>query len=354
MTAETTCPICGFELGSARSDTCPQCDADLSCFAILDSLPDELEIKASRPAEPERSKRPIMTRPILGAGAAFCFAAGLFLGFLFTPVADRPNEALPLLSRPLGLPVRIKIPERPAGGPSSHGALESDALMASIQTGALDPSALSLWVLPWTAPETRKRPPEALRPGSERRDIPGASETVVSVDLAQTPDVQRGTDRDKEMQAEKPDASSQKPQTRQTVALPDEPQTEDSRTTEGDFRKYEVSEAETLWRMAQRVYGSGYYFPVIMEANPQIRVHDIRKGIRLNIYKDPGVAEELYRENVYFKDGKACYRYLVRPGDTFESIAVKFYGHRDMKGRILDFNPDGALHPGMRIGIALE
>ncbi|MEA1868380.1 MAG: LysM peptidoglycan-binding domain-containing protein [Thermodesulfobacteriota bacterium] len=41
MTSETSCPVCGLEHIHLDKAKCPQCDADLTCFKILDSFPDE-------------------------------------------------------------------------------------------------------------------------------------------------------------------------------------------------------------------------------------------------------------------------------------------------------------------------
>lgn len=50
MTSETSCPVCGLEHIHTDKAKCPQCDADLTCFKILDSLPDEAikEVKGPR------------------------------------------------------------------------------------------------------------------------------------------------------------------------------------------------------------------------------------------------------------------------------------------------------------------
>lgn len=37
-----TCPICGLEHILSDMEKCPQCDSDMTCFNVLDSLPDEL------------------------------------------------------------------------------------------------------------------------------------------------------------------------------------------------------------------------------------------------------------------------------------------------------------------------
>ncbi len=41
MTSETVCPICGLSSIPSNRAQCPQCDADLTCFMVLDSLHDE-------------------------------------------------------------------------------------------------------------------------------------------------------------------------------------------------------------------------------------------------------------------------------------------------------------------------
>jgi len=41
MAEEGACPICGFERLLTDQDICPQCDSDLKCFKVLDSIPEE-------------------------------------------------------------------------------------------------------------------------------------------------------------------------------------------------------------------------------------------------------------------------------------------------------------------------
>jgi len=121
-----------------------------------------------------------------------------------------------------------------------------------------------------------------------------------------------------------------------------------------DFRIYETTEEDTLWRISKKEYGSGFYFPVIMGCNPGIRIYDIGKGMRLKIFKDTAMAKKLYSENVRIEGGRAYYYYSVLEGDTFGSIALKFYKQGNMKNRIMDLNPHVKLHVGIRIKIELE
>jgi len=38
------CPICKLEHIPIDKNTCPQCDSDLTCFKVLDAIPDEIQI----------------------------------------------------------------------------------------------------------------------------------------------------------------------------------------------------------------------------------------------------------------------------------------------------------------------
>jgi hypothetical protein len=121
-----------------------------------------------------------------------------------------------------------------------------------------------------------------------------------------------------------------------------------------NFRIYEATYEDTLWRISKKQYGAGFYFPVIMECNPGIRIYDVKKGVRVKIFKDPAMAEKLYNENARIEGDRTYYHYLVLEDDTFESIALKFYRQGYMKNRIMDLNPHVKLRAGMRIKIELE
>lgn len=96
MTADNTCPICGFQGISADKAKCPQCDADISCFRVLDSLPDT--VAPERPVTRQRS--------IVGAGIVLllCVILGGFLGWVF-----RDKEIKSLMSYRQIYPVSIRI-----------------------------------------------------------------------------------------------------------------------------------------------------------------------------------------------------------------------------------------------------
>ena len=107
MASDKPCPICGFHLVSDEASECPQCDADLTCFRVLDAIPDEAvsEVRGRR-AEvrpPTSDLRPLF----LGAGFLLLFGlgAGLFLSQTHQSKAPPP---VVLRTLPMGIKVPVK------------------------------------------------------------------------------------------------------------------------------------------------------------------------------------------------------------------------------------------------------
>ena len=264
MASDNTCPICSFHLVSTDAAKCPQCDADLTCFRVLDAIPDEAPSVVRRPSS-------VVRLPFLGA--VFLLLGGLASG-LFLAQTYRSEPPPPVVLRTL--PIGIKIPVK-----------------APLHYGAMDPSAFDE---PGFFPENASKK-EAV--SSDFKDTSGGI-----------------------------------------------PKTE-------IFTDYEVGN-ETLWRISKKCYGSGFYFPVLMELNPGLGVYNLEKGTRLKIFRDAGRAEPLYHRIIRVAGKRVWYGYKVVVGDSFEGIAMKFYGPEGTTQRILDANPHATLQPGERIQIELE
>ena len=290
MAFEKICPICGFELTSPEKENCPQCDADLTCFNVLNSIPDEPGLEELRSIEAGREKRP-NEKPLL-LGAFSLLIVGLIMGFFLT-VLYRPDHPPISVSYMQALPVRIKIPDQ-----AVSGRADADEHFD--------------------------------------RKAPALSHTMTE----KNPEVSEGIPK------EAAENLWGRPTGKSLTAVPVAGQE--------DFRIYETTEEDTLWRISKKEYGSGFYFPVIMECNSRIRIYHMEKGMRVRIFKDPAMAEKLYNENARIEGDRVYYDYKVLEGDTFGSIALKFYKQGNMKNRIMDLNPHVKLHAGMRIKIELE
>ncbi len=315
MAFEKTCPICGFELASPKEEKCPQCDADLTCFNVLNSIPDEPGPEELRSIEAGREKRPFDKQLILGAFSILFVGLiiGVFLAALYRP------EHLPIsVSYQQALPVRIKIPDQAVSGRAD----------ADEHLGRKAPA--SWHTMTEKKPEVSEGiPKEAVVFENAAPESETAEHREVSIAVREDKENLQGRSAD-----------------RNAATIP--------AAGQENFRIYEATDEDTLWRISKKQYGSGFYFPVIMECNPGIRIYHMQKGIRVRIFKDPAMAEKLYNENARIEGDRVYYYYKVLEGDTFESIALKFYKQGNMKNRIMDLNPHVKLHAGMRIKIELE
>ena|GEM_PF-2405874 len=292
MAPDNTCPICGFHLVSTQADKCPQCDGDLACFTVLDSIPDEVPVvldiggRKSEDGGQRTEDRPLSSglenairekrspgKWVL-PGAVFLLLMGLVSG-LWIAQTDQSAPPSPVVFK--GFPTGIKIPVRKPLG-----------------YAPLDPSAFD--GLGFISEDAEK---EQAEPG----DFKKPSKTLEKVET---------------------------------------------------YSAYEVGENETLWRIAEKCYGSGFYFPVLMELNPGLGVYNLEKGERLKIFKDAGRAEHLYRQIIRVAGKRVWYGYRVIKGDSLKGIAVKLYGSAGSVQRMMSDNPHASFQPDERIWVELE
>ena len=278
MASDNTCPICGFHLISSDAAKCPQCDADLACFTVLDSIPDEVpvvsDIGGRRAEDGGRRREKRSSGKWMLPGAAFLLLMGWVSG-LWIAQTDQFEPPSPEVLR--RLPMGIKIPVKK---PLSYAPL--------------DPSAFdSLGFISEGAEKNQVEPSDFKEPSKPLEKV----ET---------------------------------------------------------YSAYEVGENETLWRIAEKCYGSGFYFPVLMELNPGLGVYNLEKGERLKIFKDAGRAEQLYHQIIHVAGKRVWYGYRVVKGDSFKGIAAKLYGSAGTAQRIMSDNPHTSFQPGERIRVELE
>ena len=96
MASEITCPVCNLEHILPEKTSCPQCDADLTCFQVLDSLPDEAVFK--------RTGSRIQVILIATAGLFLCLS-----GLLIVSRSSRIKELESRISNQQTYPMGIKI-----------------------------------------------------------------------------------------------------------------------------------------------------------------------------------------------------------------------------------------------------
>ena len=146
MASDNTCPICSFHQVSTEVIRCPQCDADLACFKVLDSIPDEA-VSEDRRRRTDDGPLSSVFRPPSSVLCLLFLLGGLMSG-IFLAGIHQPEPPSPVFLR--GFPVGIKAPVRAtlfynAMDPSAFDGpgffLENTSKKEMVSSGLKDPSA---------------------------------------------------------------------------------------------------------------------------------------------------------------------------------------------------------------------
>ena len=288
MAPEPSCPVCGLSSIPAETIRCPQCDADLTCFHVLDSIPDE--------AGAERS----------GAGRSRRLAAWLVLGFCLVGllIGYQTYRMKEIEARLHDLGVRFA------------------RLMHGIE-------------------ETPERFDDAGARPDEGRSIP--------------PDpvpLQRETGGEAAAEGRGEGAEDWPPPESDATVKGEERMGDPCRDT--DFRTYSAHETDTLWGIAERAFGEGRYYPVLLECNPHLGIYTIGEGVQIKILEDRRLAEEIYGTILVREGGRKHWYYTVAEGDSLQTIAARFYRGEDRIEKIVTLNPAAKFKQGERIRLVLE
>ena len=120
------------------------------------------------------------------------------------------------------------------------------------------------------------------------------------------------------------------------------------------FEYYQAKDEDVLWRIADRFYGSGFYYPVILTHNPHLGVYSIGKKDRIALLKDDEQVKSLYGEITKVEKDRLFWRYTVHPGDTLASIRKRYCpSGKDCIQPSPGFDPERDLQPGKTIWIQL-
>jgi LysM repeat protein len=120
------------------------------------------------------------------------------------------------------------------------------------------------------------------------------------------------------------------------------------------FKFYQAAETDTLWGIAKRFYGSGSYYPVLLEHNPDLAIYRIGKKDRIAVLKDSERVERIYNEITEKQGGVLYWHYTVRSGDTPASVKHKYCPSQDCFQMPAGFDRDSGLQPGEKIKIQLS
>ena len=333
------CPVCG-KVGIDKAATrCPQCHADLECFALLDALHegtpapqvDLEEVKQALDSLRETLSRDRVCRGPRGWGwPALTAIAGLAAMILVMQILTQDRQLARQLAEP---PAQDRTQEPVATAAALEaisGGIERLAHRLAAIEGRLDA----------VASEQAKTIEQAAR-DAYPNDHEGA----------QTPPSMKATQR---RLAASPLALS--PLGEGEGSLHDfrgEEAVAPVEKAQELVLHHHLRPDETLWSIAKRYYGKGELYPVLIAQNPGLGVYHKGTGI-LRILAVPEEAVELYRSITPPGGEGRLFRYRVQPGDDWRGLAARFLGRPSRARELIALNPESDLTPGEQVLIALE
>jgi nucleoid-associated protein YgaU len=312
MAPENRCPVCRFEHIPDDHDRCPQCDADLTCFRVLETLREPAAEKAEpdahdiNPPPTQTGKKP----------AAFFWAVSGLLGavvmvllglqtYWFTGLQGDMSQ------QRVGFNEALRRIEFKLGRISAHQEKVVSEITAQM---------------------------EILRAGLERIHIPGAVTPAGS----------------------SPDGSASVHSTRQAPATdwhagePDLSTPDEAKAGSNAYQIYQVREDDTLWDIAARFYGSGFFYPVLLEQNPHLAIYKISPEDRITVLQDNDQVKRIYNQITEIRGDILYWYYTVRRGDTLASLRHRYCPWQDCFQMQSGLEQDFKLQPGDKIKIQLS
>jgi len=310
MSSEITCPVCQFEHIPHDRDTCPQCDSDLICFRLLDTISDRP--RASVPdAEPDTTigkthkSKTSWQQVFWGLLILTIFCFGVYWGYRFLAMESMVKK------------------------------IEIDMAQATHQMNK-NPNKII----------------KAVEVGTEQ--IKYLEKRVKELtELTKDNEIRLG-----QMMLKKENGSKSPEREIKTLKNPDKsvnnkpannkPEIKD-RIEKTCFKIYQAKDEDTLWDISRDLYGSGIFYPILMEHNPDLQVYSIGSKNTLRYLCDKTLAAGVYRTITSMKQNRRYWKYTIRSGDTRKAIIKRYC--MNQKDCLVEDKP---LKPGMTIGVFLE
>lgn len=326
------CPVCG-KVGLADDvQECPQCDADLECFELLESLYEEV-------ARPEQSESGLAWKKELEdlrttlskdlgnqQTSAWMRNYGILTLFVLVFVA-----LVLFLYRDLALEeqfnnIIFRLEPRTGTSGGELKTTELSELNAKMETITQRLVAIENGLTTVSAAQ------EAVGTGrfsAILEDLSKLSERLISLEKGFY-DIAQG----------------RSPSSDENSVPVD--------TARGEvFLFHELGKGETLWSIARRYYDSGHFYPVLLEYNPGLGIYFDRSYGRIKILKDRQRAKQVLDEVMTVRRNTTLIQYKVMKGDTWERISERFYANTANVPKLLALNPGLALVPGDRVFVPL-
>jgi hypothetical protein len=304
---EMVCPVCNLDHIPYRHDLCPQCDADLTCFKALDRLTAAVAPNSnplSPPSHEPKQKHGTMIAfmviglALLGMG---------FMGFVFYKIQMIYSRL----------------------------TLQQTTFKRAVETMV---SRADLIVAKQN--QIVSRITQQLE--YERRLLAEKQTPAARSDAKSAINIKKGGALD---------ARSFKEQLRRDAHV--KASKVESNGADRWFDFYQASDTDTLWGIAERFYGAGYLYPVLLEHNPELSIYHISRRDRITILKDVKEVRRIYHTITVYEGKQLYWYYTVRSGDTPSNIKARYCIKQDCLPAIFYPDSNTEIPPGIKVKIAL-
>jgi len=305
MSFEITCPVCHFEHIPQDRDCCPQCDSDLVCFRLLDALPDfpgdsVIDLpKDTQPAGQEESwsdTDKIYKSKFPGFPVVLVVIFFLTIACLLGYTAHRFSSIQSMVQK-----------------------LDTDMVRVQAKLNK-NPKKISK-----TLEADTRRVDDLEKRVKELVEMTKNNQTHLARIMPE-----------KETASKAPEEKIGTSETISKMRVP-------------CFDTYRATDKDTLWTIARDLYGSGIFYPVLMEHNPDISVYSIGSKDTLRYLCDKTQAAGVYKVITGTKQKRRYWNYTIRSGDTRKTIIDRYCLNK--KDCLIEDKP---LETGMTIGVFLE
>ena len=115
---------------------------------------------------------------------------------------------------------------------------------------------------------------------------------------------------------------------------------------------YLVKETDTLWDLAERFYGDGKYYPVIMEQNPGLVISRLHDEEILRLFNDRAVLKDIYSQRIELRNGLTLWKHQVLAGENRQTIEKRF-ASPGASGKVV-YEKEPNIYPGALVRVILH
>lgn len=317
------CPVCGKAGLVDDASRCPQCGADLECFELLDSLGEQ--VAAAEPAAREFAEASVLDEIRASLGS----------------IHEAQQRPLPrtrmrgyAVVAILVLLISLLYRDFAIGRWLDKQFSQLNDQMTAVRTAARAEQARAL---------TRRI--DALAP--HIRAIEDTLSVLARTQKASRTDFSTVAHRLSEISERVRALEAQVPE----IALPTPT---GAGLEEDDFFYHQPLKGETLWTIAERYYGSGRFYPVLLEHNPGLGIYYGPGYGAIRVLRNRHQAKEVLDRLIVDRGKHTLFRYRVAKGETWEHLSRRFFGHRSGVAELSALNGERQPVPGQRVLIPLR